>query len=1099
MLTVNFYGGHPPLTFPMDSDQCIEDIIIASAQVLEINPLCRHLFGLRDTGKRLWAPLCKKIVSFPKNTTLQFRLRFKAHSLKRLKCLDEKAFEYYFYQVRSDFVAGEINELITNQEDGLGLVVVDVLLHLINNPGKKVGDVELKNFMPKELNRMANRHNVKKETEKHIDTTQRKDPAYIRECYLSSVEEKRNTYGAEEYYPQMDEAGNVLQIRICIDPFHPTLPGLRYCYASQKRGPWTHLCRLEELVFVSMRSQDLTVEVSRATGVPCYFKFQALDVLESFVSSLSGYYRLLRTWTFDLCRELSTPSLEFLRSNKCHGPIGSVYSVRKLKEKGGGFVGVALLRESVSDYNSFKLDITVHADKPPVTHTVLKQGGQVCIKDKDRTYSSIAVMLKELCKSEDPTLKITRILPPSDYDNAEPLLLSASQDKNIQSNNQTGPMVISMDHLTSSESKIIRGKFSNVYVAQWSTKDNTEVAVKMPKLNDVGDSDRLLVMMNEVAFVNCECIVSILGVTLTPLALVMEYLPLGPLDKYLQAQRVHMREVELVEAATYLARALWYLNMEGIQHNKIRCHNVLVANHTEQTFKVKLGDPGLVTYTEQDIHWIPREHHAQPSLAVNNNTTDIWAFSTTLWQIFSFGVSPLPGADMEEVRQLYATGRLLPRPDHCPQELYKVMLRCWSPDPQARRQPQAIMRDVNQILYQVFNSRKNHAYQTIYPANSSGEETEFQNRHLDEESVDYNASITTQLTTLTQSDGSVSTVTVSQLSSVDDLISLDFPICNIPSYGVYNEEVLPPEETTPVTVKKLSEMLLMPKEAMRTPENSALPPRPVMTGKAELELGMPIGQGNYGKVFRGVLKYPEGKTETVAVKTLHTIGDIEDLKREFTMMKKLKHKNIVQLCSDLVETENGEKVYMVMEYLPLGSVRSHIIENKERMTTALLLKFAMDIAEGMDYLEQYRIIHRDLAARNILVKDANTVKISDFGLAQEPNKGNYYIRKTQRSLPIAWYALECIESGKFSHKSDVWSYGVTCWEMFTHGLEPNLPQKPEILIQALKVGRRLTCTPPCKPNIYTKLIRRCWDDEPAERPNFSELMSIIRELQEECL
>lgn len=56
----------------------------------------------------------------------------------------------------------------------------------------------------------------------------------------------------------------------------------------------------------------------------------------------------------------------------------------------------------------------------------------------------------------------------------------------------------------------------------------------------------------------------------------------------------------------------------------------------------------------------------------------------------------------------------------------------------------------------------------------------------------------------------------------------------------------------------------------------------------------------------------------------------------------------------------------------------------------------------MDYLEQKRIIHRDLAARNVLVADENTVKITDFGLAQQPNKGNYYIRQTVRALPLGW-------------------------------------------------------------------------------------------------
>lgn len=1098
MLTVQFYGGHPPLSFPLDAEQTIEDIIVAASQVLKINPLCRHQFGLRDNGKRFWEALSRKTSSLKENTVLQFRLRFKAHSWQRLKYLDEKAFEYFFYQVRADFLAGEIVELIADQEDGLGLVVTDVLLHLQNNPGKKVSEVELKNFMPKELNGIASRRNVKKETEKHVG--QKREPAYIRECYVSKVEESQCTYGAEEYFLQMDEAGNVLQIKLIIDAYHPDLPGLRYCYASQKKGPWIHLCRLEDLVFVSMRAQDLTVEVSRKTGVPCYFKFQAMDALESFVSCLSGYYRLIRTWTFDLCRELSTPSLDYLRKNKCHGPIGSVYSAKKLKEK-GELVGAALLRESSYEYNTYKLDIIIEQDKPPMSHTILKEGGKVRFKDKEKYYNSLGIMLKELVNSEDSSLKILRILPPSDYDNAEPLLICANRNRKAQSSNHTGPMVISMEHLTSSENKITRGKFSDIIVAYWSTQENREVAIKIPKLNSYRDSERFLEMLNEYSFVHCECIVGILGVTLNPLSLVMEYLPLGTLDKYLQSQKTHMKEVELVEAATYLARALWYLNLEGIRHNKIRCQNILVADHTDQTFKVKLGDPGLVNYTQQDLHWIPREHHSQPSSALSDHTTDMWAFSTTLWQIFSFGVTPLPGADMEEVRQLYAAGRLLPRPDHCPEDLYKVMIRCWSPDPQVRHQPQAIMRDVNQILYQVFNSRKSHAYQTIYQANSTtgDDENDLPSAAAAEDNHDENASITTQLTTLTLSDGSVSEVTLSQLEAVDDLISFDLPSYNFSPYGMYNDEVSPTTETNQASkVKKVSELLLMPREAMRLPEGLTLPPRPLEMDKIKLELGMTIGEGNYGKVYRGILTNAQGQRETVAVKTLHTVGDIDDLKREFKMMSKLEHKNIVRLCCDLVETEK-EEVYMVMEYLPMGSLKAYILENKERMTTRVLLKFAMDIAEGMDYLEQCQIIHRDLAARNILVKDANNVKISDFGLAQKPNKGNYYIRKTQRALPLGWYALECIESGKFSYKSDVWSYGVTCWEMFTHGLEPNLPQKPEILIQALKNGIRLTLRHPCRPNIYTKLIRRCWDHEPAERPNFSELITIIKELLEECL
>ncbi|XP_063888153.1 tyrosine-protein kinase hopscotch-like [Scylla paramamosain] len=1099
MLTVAFYGEWLPLVLPQVSDQTVEDILVAAARVLGISPLCRHLFGLRNRSNGLWVSLGCAVEKLPANPTLEFRLRFKPYTLDRLKALDRSAFDYLFHQVRADFLAGEIPELIKHPEDGLGLVVTDVLLHLLNNPGRKVGDIDLKSFMPRELNGMANRLNVKRNAEKLVETCQNREASFVRERYLFKVEESQCSYGSEEYNVLRDEGGAVHSARLCIDPYHTEHPGLRYSHSPNKKASWSHLCCIEDLVFVTTRSQDLTVEVSRKTGVPCYFKLSTIEELEAMVGCLTGYYRLMCTWTFDLCRELSTPSLVFLRSNKCHGPIGSEVSARKLQEKGGSEVGVGLLRESPTEYDTFLLDVVVEANAPPHCYTIQRQGDKFHLQDSRDFYSSLGGMIRDFVRRSDSPLRLTRVLPFSDYDDTEQLLICASSSREMRRQDLSGPRVISMSHLTSIEDNISRGRYSDLIRAQWSGDKSREVAVKVPKLHSIEDTERYLAVLNQFAFVTCDCVVAVHGVTLSPLALVMEFLPLGPLDKYLQEHHTSLKEVDLVEAATHLARALWYLNVEDIHHNNIRCHNILVVEHTDQSFKVKLSDPGLVRYDHRDLHWIPREYHIQPPLALQDPTTDIWAFSTTLWQIFSLGATPLPGADMEEMRSLYATGLVLPRPDRCPRDLYQVMLRCWSPDPQARRQPQAVMRDVNQILYQVFNSRQKHAYQTIY-----SEDTDLQQQNGEVESSvkvaeEDTTSVTTQLTTLTYADGSVAQVTLNQLPDlmVDNLISFNTPEFQPPHIYEMGTAFSLPVSSQVRNVKPLDVLLQFSVSSPRLPPLPALPTKPLHLDKSDIKFGIKIGEGNYGEVYRGQMTDAQGRQETVAIKSLKAVGQTDDLKREFRIMQKLKHRNIVRLCG-LVDSDE-EDMYVVMEYLPMGSLKDYLKTHREHINNTMLLKFAMDIAEGMDYLEQSRIIHRDLAARNILVADQHTVKITDFGLAQEPNKGNYYIRQTNRALPLPWYAIECIETGKFSHKSDVWSYGVTCWEMFTRGQEPDLPQKPETLIQMLKNGKRLNLKPPCHPTIYAELIRPCWDQEPETRPNFSALIQQVKELQEEDL
>lgn len=152
----------------------------------------------------------------------------------------------------------------------------------------------------------------------------------------------------------------------------------------------------------------------------------------------------------------------------------------------------------------------------------------------------------------------------------------------------------------------------------------------------------------------------------------------------------------------------------------------------------------------------------------------------------------------------------------------------------------------------------------------------------------------------------------------------------------------------------------------------------------------------------------------------------------------------------------------------------------------------------MQYLEQKKIVHRDLAARNVLVANEHCVKIADFGLAQFTDGTGYYYSTNARALPLKWYAPETLNHQKFNHKSDVWSYGVTLYEMFTFGDSPNLAQNPDLnpteILGLLDNGIRLECPRFCPQNVYDELMFICWNINPKLRPSFAELLKRIEDL-----
>ncbi|KAB7496543.1 Vascular endothelial growth factor receptor 1, partial [Armadillidium nasatum] len=163
------------------------------------------------------------------------------------------------------------------------------------------------------------------------------------------------------------------------------------------------------------------------------------------------------------------------------------------------------------------------------------------------------------------------------------------------------------------------------------------------------------------------------------------------------------------------------------------------------------------------------------------------------------------------------------------------------------------------------------------------------------------------------------------------------------------------------------------------------------------------------------------------------------------------------------------------------------------LTTTDLLCWAWQVANGMEYLTSRKVLHGDLAARNLLLASNNVVKICDFGLSREMYRNYVYLKKSNEMMPMKWMAPEAIEQRIFSIQSDVWSYGVTLWEMFTLGNTP-FPGFPlNHLGTALVKGMRLEKPKYCNDQIYNLLLQ-CWRSDPVERPRFNKIADILSDM-----
>ncbi|GMR53684.1 hypothetical protein PMAYCL1PPCAC_23879, partial [Pristionchus mayeri] len=253
----------------------------------------------------------------------------------------------------------------------------------------------------------------------------------------------------------------------------------------------------------------------------------------------------------------------------------------------------------------------------------------------------------------------------------------------------------------------------------------------------------------------------------------------------------------------------------------------------------------------------------------------------------------------------------------------------------------------------------------------------------------------------------------------------------------------------------------------------------------QLQLKKKLGDGNFGEVWYGKWR---GIVE-VAIKTMKpgTMSP-EAFLQEASIMKQCDHPNLVKLYAVCTREE---PFYIITEFMCNGSLLSYLRSDGASITLQALIDMSAQIANGMMYLEERKLVHRDLAARNVLVGECVSgvpvVKVADFGLARKLMEEDIYEARTGAKFPIKWTSPEAAMCGNFTVKSDVWSYAILLYEMFTKGQVPYPGMHNREVIEQVEQGYRMPMPRGCPDHVYTEVMLKCWDKNPERRPTFDHL------------
>ncbi|XP_009623495.1 serine/threonine-protein kinase STY17-like isoform X2 [Nicotiana tomentosiformis] len=251
-----------------------------------------------------------------------------------------------------------------------------------------------------------------------------------------------------------------------------------------------------------------------------------------------------------------------------------------------------------------------------------------------------------------------------------------------------------------------------------------------------------------------------------------------------------------------------------------------------------------------------------------------------------------------------------------------------------------------------------------------------------------------------------------------------------------------------------------------------------------------VASGSFGVLYKGTYCSQE-----VAIKVLKPEQLNMDMLKEFSqevfIMRKIRHKNVIQFIGACTRSPN---LCIVTEFMSGGSIYNFLHKQKGAFKLPTLFKAAADVSKGMNYLHQNKIIHRDLKTANLLMDEHGVVKVGDFGVARVQAQTGVMTAETGT---YRWMAPEVIEHRPYDHKADVFSFGIVLWELLTGEIPYACLTPLQAAIGVVQQGLRPTIPEHAHPKLV-ELLQKCWQQDPTQRPDFSEILDILQHLTKEA-